>query len=455
MTRILWNIVAVVALALGVRANDAEPNDQDVPPLLAQLKSDDWRSRQEAVDKLVAMGDAAIPHLQRLLAGATDNEVRSRAASAIARIEDQRRVGASMVTLKLAGAPASRAFEELFRQAQATVQTEPADLLSGKNAAPVSLDVERRPFWDVMRSLCAQTGLEPTTLNRHGRDVGLALVAPGSTLGSKKGAAGERRAWDDRPTVLAGPLLIRADRLMLVSNVHLKAPQAVVREFHIVLTAFAEPKLKVLDYSGVLRLDEAVDDRGNSLVPLDDQGQGVNAEVFGNARGGYTSHWELGTTLRYPLENRGERIVRFKARASMEVMTQSATLDLPLREARNASKTVGGVRMFVKGFDSPGNRCDIVVNRDGRTDPEWYRLRGLFNVGEARLLDSQGRTIARTAPGIDAEENGESDQLDVHLRFERGGGEKASSEAVRLVWEFPVETRQVVVPFEFRDLPMP
>src|SRR5437762_2646134 len=129
MTRALRNIVAAVAVTFGVWANGAEPNEQDVGPLLAQLKSDDWRSRQEAVDKLVTMGDAAIPHLQQLLAGTSDNEVRSRAASAIARIEDQRRVGASMVTMKLAGVPASKAFEELFHQAQATVQTEPADLL--------------------------------------------------------------------------------------------------------------------------------------------------------------------------------------------------------------------------------------------------------------------------------------------------------------------------------------
>jgi hypothetical protein len=461
--------VIIAALVIALPSPGVPAAEQDVQGLIAQLKSDDWRARQEAVDKLVAMGDLAIPHLRQLVATTQDNEVRTRAASALARIDEQRRVGASVVTLKLTGVPASKAFEDLFRQADAALQTDPPGLFQGKNGLPVSLDVERRPFWDVMQSLCAQAGLEPTTLHRHGRDVGLGLVVAGSTGGLKKGAAGERRSWDDAPITLAGPLLIRADRLTVVSNVHMKAPQAIAREFHIMFTAFAEPKLKVLDYSGVVRLDEAVDDRGNSLVPIDDQGQGANAEVFGNSRGGYTSHWELGATLRYPLTNRGRTIKRLKARAALEVVTQSAVLDLPLREARNAGKTVGGVRMLVKGFDPAASRCDVVIDREGRGDMEWFGLRSLLNAGEARLLDQEGRTVGRTPVGLEAEENGDADRLEIHLKFERsnsaGGptaaegqavsGKAAGVEAARLVWEFPVETRQVVVPFEFGDLPMP
>jgi hypothetical protein len=149
------------------------------------------------------------------------------------------------------------------------------------------------------------------------------------------------------------------------------------------------------------------------------------------------------------------------------VETRAAVLDVPLAGARNTAHAVGGVRMAVKNVDS--SRAELSIFRDGRTDAEWYAVRLQLSAGRARLLDDQDRVVARGQGAVDADESPDNQRLDLRLRFAREGedgraaakdGRRAAAaasapEPVRLVWEFPVEARELVVPFEFRDLPIP
>jgi len=52
--------------------------------------------------------------------------------------------------------------------------------------------------------------------------------------------------------------------------------------------------------------------------------------------------------------------------------------------------------------------------------------------------------------------------MELRLRCAGGGGEdgkdrgkKSVSEVTKLVWTFPTETRELTIPFEFKDLPIP
>ena len=180
----------------------------------------------------------------------------------------------------------------------------------------------------------------------------------------------------------------------------------------------------------------------------------------------------MGASLNYPEQNRGKKVARFKASAAVEVVTETAKLEVALKDGggkwvRDVEKSAGKLRVLVKGLDEAAGRCGVVVYRDGRNDAEWQRLRGLIQAGEARLVDGEGKTLAWTAPARDAVDNDELERMEVGLRFEgpvrrgRVGVEIGAvsglqlSKAARLVWELPVETRQVSVPFEFRDLPIP
>jgi hypothetical protein len=83
--------------------------------------------------------------------------------------------------------------------------------------------------------------------------------------------------------------------------------------------------------------------------------------------------------------------------------------------------------------------------------------------GEAQLLDDKGQVVARGQSGLEADESPDSQRLDLRMRFAKEGGgdegkearKQPASEASRLVWTFPLESRELVIPFELRDLPVP
>ncbi len=428
----------------------------EVEQLLPRLSSDDWRVRQQAFDRLVRLGGDALPRLEKVAATAADDEARTRAAAAVAQIQENRQTGASLVSVSLKGVPAADAFAEVTRQARAALPTDPPGLLAQPPAKRVSLEADHRPFWEVMQSLCAQTGVEPGPIMRQNRDAGLGL------------SRGDP-AWQDRPTTVAGPLLVRADRITRTSTVQLKAPRDVMREFNISLTVYAEPKLRVLDYSGALRLEEVVDERGNSLIPpADADAAGANADAFGNLSDGATSRWEVGATLHHP-KGAGRRIARLRATTTLHVQARAATLEAPVAGGRNVQRTLDGLRVAVKHLDA--SRAEMTIHRDGRSDADWYGVRMQLYAGHAKLLDDQGRAVARNQNGMDADEAADGQQMELKIRFARepgedggGGGKEGrdanrkrppASEATRFVWEFPVEVRELVVPVEFRDLPIP
>ena len=433
-----------------------------VRSLVDQLSADDWSAREAAVTSLVALGDEMLPQFEAALAKSRDPEVRSRLESAIARVEEMRQVGASLITLNLQKVPASEAFAELARQARGPLPTEPATLLSGKSDKQVSLKVDRRPFWEVMELLCKQADVEPACLNRQNREIGLGLVRAG-----ENGDSGGRN-WANRPMVHSGPLLIRAENISHHTSISLRDPAENSNEFMINLAVMSEPKLKVLDYSGTAKLDEAVDELGNSLLPPDDNGVPANVETYGNAHGGSPAAWSVGATLAYP-KNPGKRIVKLRGSVSVEVQTRSAKVELPIQSSRGVSLDLDGVRLKVKSVD--GARAEISVYRDGRNDADWFHLRTLLSTTEAQLVSDKGQTVARTQMGVEADESDDSQRMDVRLRFSRDGEDdneprlgkrmhpreanRKVPDGTKFVWEIPVETREVVVPFVFRDLPIP
>lgn len=436
-------LLLTLMLCAGSRA--ADDTAAKIETQIAQLSSDDWKARQSAMEKLVALGDDALPRLNRLANSAGDSEVRTRAGAAINQIEENRLVGMTLVTLNLHDVPAAQALAELAKQARGPLLTDPANLLLQKNPKPVSLIGDHQPLWKMLQSFAAQCDLEVTGITQRNREIGLGLA---------RGNAD----WQDKPIVLSGPLLIRADQLIRISTARLRSHD-VIQEFNIGFTVFAEPKLKVMDYSGTVKLQEVVDDKGNSLIPA---GGDVtpNVETFGNQREGTTSRWEIGATLHYP-KGVGTKIAKFRGTTIVEVRTRSANLDFPLSQAHNLKRTVGGLRMVVKSADA--GRCDLTIFRDGRNDAEWYGVRMQVSAGEAVLQDDKGRVVARSQNGVEADDSPDGQRMEIRLRFARDlfdDGTKESkkpafSEASRLVWEFPTEVRELSVPFEFRDLPIP
>ena len=82
-----------------------------------------------------------------------------------------------------------------------------------------------------------------------------------------------------------------------------------------------------------MKLDEAVDDAGNSLLPTGDSNRGYY--------GGSGGCWNLFAQLKYP-EHPGKKIARFKGSAHFLIQTRSQKIEIPdIKNVKELGRLVG------------------------------------------------------------------------------------------------------------------
>jgi hypothetical protein len=196
----------------------------------------------------------------------------------------------------------------------------------------ISIDADRQPFWEVMRNLCRQTSLELTEVD-------------GKMLITQDG--GGSRITSRHATV-AGAFLIVPNQATLGRSVTYDADDPPVQEdFSLQLGAFPEPKLKVLRVSQGLKLQEAVDEKGNSLLPEPAAGNkgGIVEDIdFSGPEVGDGS-FMLSIQLKRPKQP-GTRLVRLRGTVGFRMQVESQVIEIKdLKSLKDASRTVNGVRV--------------------------------------------------------------------------------------------------------------
>lgn len=416
-------------------AEPAKPLDPaqaaKIDQLVAQLSSDVFRERQQAQEKLVAIGRDALPTLHRLADSRAQEEVRSRARAAIRRIEDNAMVGGTRVTLKLSNVTPKEAFEQLGKQCKYDFPTFPPTLWEQeRNWNPVSVDFDNVPFWTALKELCGKSGVFPQPYGNNNR----------MTLHR----GGGMNYWSG-PTQVSGPFLVCANRIQRTNSVDLAAPDNIQKEFYVQFTILAEPKVRVIQSDNQIDIKEAVDDRGNSLLSTDRSYYGM---------GGQAWMWNMSARLNYP-DNAGKKIARLRGEVKFVLQVQAESLDVPdILTAKNIEKTVAGRQFLIKECKANGENYELqmTVFRGGMSDADWNAIQ---NPGAAmKLVDKSGRALSMHGWG------GSNDgrKMDYTWNFSRqqwGGEAGKPGEPHRLTWEIPTETRDTVATFEFKDLPLP
>jgi hypothetical protein len=436
------------------------PEDHGGAALLVRLSSDDWKQRQQAEEDLVRGGESARPLIRRWLDGpgaALDAETRSRLEAALRRIDDNRAAGPSFVTLHMKDAPPAEVAAELFRQAGAEARTSPDDLWDQGRWPRVTLDADRQPFWAVLKEFLGKTGVGLST-----SDEGLYLLgAPGLVRGG---------AWQvSGPFLVAVTEISRTQRLVPAAQADGGAAGEASRteDFAAQLVVLAEPKVAVVRGPDVPRMEEAVDDKGNSLRPL-----AVRAGEVVRNNGGL---WTYRVQLKYP-QDAGTRIARFKGSATFAVQTKFEQVEVPdLTHARDVERRLKDVRVIVSGIQPQGGRDEyelkLVLFYEGLSggaaggvgggvaagpQGRWARVqRALYEMqNRLRVVDAAGQALERR--GFGSRVNG--DEVEITVRFApswRPRDRRRSGEPAKLVWQVPTATKEVEAAFEFRDLPMP
>jgi hypothetical protein len=416
-------VVALLLLANYLPASAAQfpqGDPGDVDRAVAKLSSGDWRERREAVRELVRLGPGVQMRLDELLDGPLTPELRLRVRDARRQIEPMRRVEPTLLTLDLRDVSAREAFDQVSWQEGAPLPCEPKRLLESVDAR-VTIRCDRQRYWDSILELCRKAGL----LLRCD-ETGVTLV---------------------RSTAKSPPLRqFAVSGLFLVTASGLRSVEGVGPGLR--LSVYAEPRAAVLQSEATLRIEEAVDARGRSLLSESAMNSGG-----ASLTNGYS--WSAGLS---PLALPDSVLARFRGTARVLLAESVQTFDAP---GAGSDQTLAGP-MPIR-FSAGGVAADILrVVRSGdeywldlrvATDPgqvDWPALMFSIDSGGLRVFDSVGREI----PFISAQHDGRGpvDNIRIRWRARTWAATMPASQPFKFVWRFPAKTVRVDVPFQLRDV---
>ena len=297
----------------------------DPSALVEQLGSARYVERERAASGLLELGAGALPAL-RGARSARDAEVRTRASAILDRIESDLMVRPTLVALDFRDRPLGEVIKAIGERGGVIFAVQPdanADAWKGRK---ITLQSEEPvPFLAAIDRLCAAAQVQSNPNNQNGMPGGR---LPTLTL------------WQGppQPTFPAsdsGPFRVSLMSLHHHRDVNL---QAVVRpagagkaaapaiqsnvgdQFYFQMQVVAEPRL-FLGQGGLLKLTEAVDDKGQSLLPPTAETSANRVVNYGGFNQFGPQNLHLTGQLRYP-ERPGKTIRILKGSIPLAVATR-------------------------------------------------------------------------------------------------------------------------------------
>ena len=165
--------------------------------------------------------------------------------------------------------------------------------------------------------------------------------------------------------------------------------------------------------------------------------------------------WQFSARLNYPGPQLGKILRKLKGNVGVVLQTKFETIDIPnITSAKNVQKTAGTTHFTFKGLSKTGELYQLAASAqaDQNKPEEWNRVQTIFSSHDLKLLDADGEPWTVVGTGI----NGNNNTIEATITFSRDGHPPpAPGEPSRLVMKIPTESRDVMVPFEFTDLPLP
>lgn len=377
------------------------------------------------------------------------------------------------VTLHLKDVTSQEVIKEFSKQSGVTMRLETWREEEAKKQ--VTVDIENQPFWVAMQEVCATLNMSPQT--HSGRD---ALLLHQGDI-----------SWARGTLISLSPLVTL--RLIQITRTHTIALQgdATVpagvkaandtQDMALLGTFLFDPKLRMAEDRMRITIPQAIDDKGVTLV---NENQRTYSYTYGQS--------PLLWTLKIPLIWRGansKQIVKLRVSAKCFVTTRRELWEVPdVLNARESSKTLRGpdgdetyTFLGMKKIGSqyqvhldvqrPPARARVEMQQDEQ--PLLWIRRDFSRM--ATLRDAEGRRFAWRG------NQGTQDQDEYRLLFAEvpegmprpiklpiaaglEGAAKPEGAATpevkiptpeKLVLDIPLEFRELEVPFELKDIPLP
>lgn len=343
------------------------------------------------------------------------------------------------VTLNLDNVSAQEAFDHLARQVGIDLIVDDPNIFA--QADLVSLNVKDAPFWPTFIKLCQSSGLSFDQGNNYGqtrvRSIRLAKFGNGENPLSR------------RPMAEAEGFVLMATGAQRNYNINYEAAGNSSSSFWVQLMVLPEPGLHVVSISQPT-LSEAVDENGLSLLPT-----GNNSMSYGNQPNQFIQQAAL--SLSYPSKG-GRKVARLKGQlqATALVRAEKIEIDNPLT-AKPVTKDLPDYVVVISPLKRVNQNYQVKVTFRAKKNPQ---ATGGVRRGATRdywslantieLTDADGR---RYGNGGSSGGGGNAGSYECTMNYSPQGN--AVGAPTKLSWNLPAETKEIVVPFEMKDLPIP
>jgi hypothetical protein len=433
--------------------------DPDPAALVHQLGAPRFAEREAAAVALREQGTVALPAL-RAAKDDKDPEVRARASELVDKIESEMMVKPTLVRLNFEQKTLADVVKSLSEQSHIPLSLQPENPLWHQKTITLK---ETHPvaFWEAVDRFCQVAGLSISPVvsmpGQPGRPAGLSFMA----------GAG----WSPGHKCDSGPFRIHITSINYQKSYNL-AQQGVFagampgqqplgigslpanEEFSFQLQVAAEPRLMV-SQRGQLQLTEAVDDKGNSLLPAPTtanlMARNGSYNGFGVSFG--TQTFQLRGNLKRP-ESPGGKIKWLKGKIPVTVSARKDDpLEITLADAKEKQYRSGNVGITIHdvAIDDRTQHPTIDVSlRLLSGEPSGANGMQPLNLPATQIdiADAQGRLYHQWYPATQTVSATEA-RMKLTLAVHEGLGRPAKLR----YYELAHATTEAV--FEYHDLPLP
>ena len=430
MVRLPWRL-GILLLAVAARpAVAADPAstqpavaNMSSDALLAALSMPGWRDRRDAIHELYALGPDAETKVHELLRRDLNQEQRKNVERALQLIADNRQLGATLISLHLKQATAANAMQAFLSQSAGDIPFDP-EFWKRLGSQKVTLDVDREPFWDVLRTLSTQ--------------LNFAFINDAQELQFSRGVQKVADGISTDGAFLFGANAYTTRRSLIVEIIACGEPKV--------------PVIRTLD----LTIHRGVDDQGNVLLSQSGRGgmggrRGNNGFMGARRWGGPTREGPrlVNAIFQHPQDG-VIRVAELTGQITISVQSGSSSweIDEPINMSP-VTRTIDSIPVTIHALRGDGDsyelRASVPFGWSDTTVPA-SEIMDLMR-RNMQLLDASGKALQ---PGTPDPQRGTA-TTDITLDFTRGIGKSRVGAPARIVWQVP-ESRKVSVPFAFKNL---
>jgi hypothetical protein len=415
-------LAALLAVSLAAPLPAADP-PPPVEKLVEQLGHPSFPVRERASKALRERGPGVLPALRKALES-KDEEVRKRVETLIPPLEIEEALLPKRVTVKATDGTLTSILGDIEKQTKMKVT-------ANGPAAKATIDATDAPFWDVLDRLGKATGRGPA-MQGYPLSLHLAPNPRRSPFVNVRGPFRLEMTWahEDRDVDLTearpgeGPT--RTHGLTLAVSV------------------LAEPRLTLLKVRPA-KVEEAVDDQGQSLIEPDGKGAyGPQRQNRGAFRGEHLHSADI--RLRRAAGSKVARVVRGTIPVHAILIRKPVIVTSKVMESTGTAFKAGNDSLSITRVNNQGGSIDVEVlvprQDDGNRHNEWY--------DRFHLEDEAGNRFQMNGRG--SSYNGR--EYRINMYFAPPFNKKNVGPPAKLIFEEWV-VHDHAIPFEFRDVPLP